>query len=82
MICVCIVCVFVLCVVHTVCRCERHEDVWGRLSMRGVVRKNVCGVCGVCGVWGVCVVWRYVRCDEDECVWCVWCGVRSCLCVV
>jgi len=50
MICVCVVCVFVLCVVHTVCRCERHEDVWGRLSMRGVVRKNVCGVCGVCGV--------------------------------
>lgn len=31
--CVCVVCVFVLCVGYTACGCERHEDVWGRLSM-------------------------------------------------
>lgn len=67
MICVCVVCVFVLCVVHTVCRCERHEDVWGRLSMRGVVRKNVCGVCGVCGVG--CVVCVVCVCDDQGSVW-------------
>ena len=76
MMCVCVVCVFVLCVAYTVSGWERHEDVWGRLSMWGVVRMTVCGV------WYVCVVRRYAWCGENKCVWCIWCGDRLCLCVM